>query len=534
MTDDNVIDIAAHRPAAPEHPAPPRGPRNADRSEEAMETLEKLRSTSRIPKNDRPIIVRNLGRLLIDIDPESPKQLAKNVLLSQWEKRKRYIRFPNDPVRASALYAASGLEFAGIIERLAQERIRRGFDRAQATAAAVYTVLKDTSFRRPSRFEIRKGSNEDEAEHLIRAMRQVFDKLAQEVELAAHFERVSKYPIYPNCPYDESSNSLSLDGKYSGNDIYDWDTLTDEDEYDLYRYIPWWAPRCVIGHLYISFKNDCLRLPEQGVTALKQACGGEIAKYTWRNKYSELLQPFMTPEFIRPRSVHYRFPVLLVSLPTQNRLVPCLYAATSHPNGFQQDEHACVSQDNPLMPCIVDSIGDSIDDDHKFFFDICISPETTHFICAVESEVLIMSSEIGGFNEEFTPDMWLASSIDELPDWLQLLPVQRVLKLTPDSDLAMHFALSQRNFPKRWRWSEEFETVFRPSFPEPGMFTQLPPNTIGAYLLGNLAEDGGIYEALKSDALEKITATKTVIDTELKKSQDAFDKLYEAYHNPTA
>jgi hypothetical protein len=126
--------------------------------------------------------------------------------------------------------------------------------------------------------------------------------------------------------------------------------------------------------------------------------------------------------------------------------------------------------------------------------------------------------------EEFTPDLCHASSIDDIPDWLHAHPVQRFLKLTQDSDMATHFALSPRNFPRRW--SGEFETVFRANFPDSSTFTQLRANTIGAYLLRNLADAGGIFEALKNDALEKVTATKQVIDRELSKFQDAFDKRY--------
>jgi hypothetical protein len=431
---------------------------------------------------------------------------------------------PNDLVGRSVSYAASGLELAGIIERLVDERTRRGLDRAQAIVATVYDVLKETSFRRPSRFQIREGSNEEDTALLIRAMKHVFDKLAQEVELAEHFERVSKHPIYPNCPYYQSSSSLTLDAKYEGNDIYGWDWLTDEDEFELQDHIPWWAPRCVIGYLYIPFQSGCLHLPEQGITDLKQACGGEVARATWRNEFSKLLEPFLTPECIRPRSVYYRLPLLLIGLPRPNRLVPCLYAAISHPTGFHQDESAWFSQDNPIMPCIVAKIGDEIDDDHVFFYEICIYPETTFYVCTAESNIIVIGSDIDGDLWEFTPDLCHASSIDEIPDWLHAYPVQRFLKLTPDSDIATHFALSPWNFPQR-RFGE-LETLFRPSFPDSSTFTQLRPNTIGGYLLRNFVDTGSIFEGLKNDALEKITATKELIDKELSKFQDAFDKRY--------
>jgi hypothetical protein len=281
LKDNNVIELAAHRGGAgSEHVAPPGTSRSTDRSDQAMDILQNLRRIPRIPQNDRAIVARNLGRLVVEIEPDSPKILVKKILQSSWQKRKRYIRLPNDPVCGASLFAASGLEFAGIIERLAEERIRRGFDRTQAIVATVYDALKETSFRRPSRFQIHDDFHEDDAALLIRAMKQVFDKFAREVELAEHFELVSKYPVFPNCPYYESSNVLAMDGKYVGNDIYHWDWMTDEDELDLQCHIPWWAPRCVIGHLYIPFQTDCLNLPEQGITELRRAFGDEITRAT--------------------------------------------------------------------------------------------------------------------------------------------------------------------------------------------------------------------------------------------------------------
>jgi hypothetical protein len=527
LKDDNVVELAAYRDGAnSEQAVSPSASRSADRSKEAMDILKELRRKARIHPDDRPIVARNLGRLLVEMEPDSPKLLAKKVLQSSWQKRKRYIHLPSDHVGGAPVsYAASGLEFAGIIERLAEERIRAGFDRTQAIVATIYDVLKETSFRRPSRFQIREGFNESEAALLLSAMKQVFDKFAQEVELSEYFELVSKYPVFPDCPYYESSNVLALDGEYVGNDIYRWDWMTDEDEIDVQSHIPWWAPRCVIGHLYIPFQTDCLYLPEQGITELRDACGGEITRVTWNNEYSELVQPFITPEYIRPQAVHYRFPVVLVGLPRPNRLVPCLYGSLSHPTGLQKDQWASYSQETPDMPCIAAGIGGTIDEDDVFFYGSYSDPKTPLYVCVEKAGVLVMGSEING--DEFTPNLWLASSIDDLPNWLNSHPVQRFLKLSPDSDLGTQFALTQRRFLQREFWFSESDTVFRPSFPDSSTtFTQLRSNTIGAYLLRNFADNGGIFEFLKSDALEKIAATKKVINTELRKTQDAFDRLY--------
>jgi hypothetical protein len=150
MTDDNVIELAAHRGRAT--PASlPAASRNIDRSKEATDILEKLRCMPRIREDDRPIVARNLGRLLIEIEPESPKSLAKAVLQSSFQKRKRYIRLPGEPVGSSLFYAASGLEFAGIIERLAEERIKRGFDRGHAMLGAFRSAAERNRLRQSPR-----------------------------------------------------------------------------------------------------------------------------------------------------------------------------------------------------------------------------------------------------------------------------------------------------------------------------------------------------------------------------------------------
>jgi hypothetical protein len=529
MTDDNVILLADHRGSADSDDVAARAAqRNAERSKEAIELLNELRRRKpRLKREDRAILARNLGRVLLEMEPDSPKRLAKKVLQSSsWQKRKRYVRLPDDPVGPSVSYAASGLDFAGIIERLAAEKARRGIDRGQAVASTVYDILKDSSFRRPSRFQIGEGSYENEGALLVGAMKRVFDKLAQDVELAKHFERVSKYSIHPDCPWWQTSNSLALDSKYNGNDIYDWDWLTDDDEIDLQSPIPWWAPRCLIGHLYIPFHSRCFDVPEQGVADLKDACGGEVTRANWRNDYwEEVLEPFLRPDCLHSRTVYHRSPVLLIALPRPSRLVPCLYVSVSHPTGFQQVQQHWSSQESPLMPRYVAKIGDQIGDDHIFFYDTVIYPDTTFYVCVADSKIIITGSGVDDdLLEEFEPDLCDRSSIDEIPDWLHPHPVQRFLKFAPDSDMGTHFALTQRNFPGR-RFGD-FETVFRPHFADSSMITQLRPNTIGAYLLRNFSDDGGIFERLKGDALEKITATKEVIDRELSKFQKAFDKLY--------
>lgn len=434
----------------------------------------------------------------------------------------RYVRFPDDA--SNAPYAASAGDFAGIIDQLIEKKVGSDRDRAQATFETVYQVFKGTSFLPPSRFQMAEGE-QDDAAVLIKEMEKVFEKLAQEVDLAEHFKRVSKHPIYPNCAYYESSNSLALDAKCNPNDIYHWDWLTDEDEFDLQNCIPWWAPRCVIGHLYIPFRSSCLHLPQQGIADLKKACGGEVTKDTWRTDYSELLQPFLAPECVRPRTVFHRLPLLLIALPRPNRLVPCLYAAIGHPTGFQRKRPWQLSDDDPIMPCFVSKIGDQIDDDDVFFHDVCDEDYRTFYVSTPLPDVIVIGSGIDDGLWEFTPDVCLADSTDEIPEWLQPHPVQKFLKLSLDSDTAQLFALTQRRFAGR-RWDSDNETVFRPALPDSFAQTRLRQNTIGAYLLRNFPNADGIFEALKNDALHKATAAKEVIDGELSKSQDALDKRF--------
>ena len=458
-----------------------------------------------------------------EMERTNPEALVKRILpRNKWEKRMRYVRLPGDA--SDAPYAASAGDFAGIIDRLIDEKVNARRDRAQATIETVYQLFKGTSFLPPPRFQIAEGEHE-EALVLINEMEKVSAKLSHEVDLAEHFERVSKYPIYPNCPYLESSNSLTLDAKCEPNDIYDWDWLSDEDEFDLQNCIPWWAPRCVIGHLYVPFGVNCLRLPEQGITDLKKACGGEVTQDAWSTQYSQLLEPFLTSEHIRQRTVFHRLPILLLALPRSNRLVPCLYAAIGHPTGFQPKTWPWqLSDDDPIMPCFVARIGEQIVDDDVFFHDVSDEEFRTFYLSTSEADMFVIGSGVDDDLWEFSPDLILASSADDIPDWLHAHPVQRFLKLTPDSDTAQHFALTRRRFPGRW--ISDGETVFRPAFPDSLLQTRLRQNTIGAYLLRNLPNENGIFEALKSDGLGKVAAAKDVLDQELSKSQYAFDTRF--------
>ena len=108
-------------------------------------------------------------------------------------------------------------------------------------------------------------------------------------------------------------------------------------------------------------------------------------------EYSQLLQPFLTSECIRPRTVFHRLPILLLALPRSNRLVPCLYAAIGHPTGFQPKTWPWqLSDDDPIMPCFVAKIGDQIVDDDVFFHDISDKQFQTFYVSTSESDIFVI------------------------------------------------------------------------------------------------------------------------------------------------
>src|SRR5262249_36997840 len=194
----------------------------------------------RVSKDDRPTLVSNLGRLIHQMEPDDRMDLAARVLETKWPKRKRYIRFPDESPDLPARYAASGLDFARIIHQIVGEKARKGLDRTQATIETVYGVLKGTSFRRPSRFQISEGIEGGDAEFFVSEMEKVLNKLADDTDLPEYFQLVSKYPVYPNKEWTTLSSTLELNAKLAPNDLYKWDWYTDEEE--LQDWIPWWAP----------------------------------------------------------------------------------------------------------------------------------------------------------------------------------------------------------------------------------------------------------------------------------------------------
>jgi hypothetical protein len=160
MTEDNLIHLSEYREQAAHEAATARdAQREADHSEKAATLLGDLRAKKRVHHDDQPLLAANLGQLVNALESKNPKALAKSILLpNQWEKRKRYIRLPSDPPNQSDRFAASGGTFAGIIDRLIEIKVRKGFDRTQAKIETVYGALKGTSsLSAPSRDKLNIG-----------------------------------------------------------------------------------------------------------------------------------------------------------------------------------------------------------------------------------------------------------------------------------------------------------------------------------------------------------------------------------------
>jgi hypothetical protein len=533
MTADNLINLAEYRrpglKAGPDRNAQ----RDADRSNEVAELLKKLRSTKRIAKNDQQLLVANLGRLVVRLDPGNPMALAERILGSEyWAKRKRYIRFPNDAVGAAARYAASGGTFAKLVERLVDEKVRKGFTHAQAQIEIVYEALKGTSFRPPSRFQMLEAPAD--TVHLIKNMEPILDSLAQDASLAEYFDLVSKYPIYPvedMCSRDPrlSGRSLELRADREPNDLYEWDSYVEDDE--LQNWIPWWAPKCVIGHMYVPFDCRSFDLPEDGVLKIKEICRGEITHETWiSDECSRIVDRLRSSAWIKPDTIYHRLPVWLTLLPSAGTIIPCFYISIYYRDDFQIEQSLNDSTydncDDLITPCFVDYIWDRIDHDTKYFSSNDLE-EDTLYVLASKAHVKIIDSGVG------KAEVLDASFIDDLPHWLHGHPIQRILKLTMDSDEAKLFALSARIFHKDLACPSRVignnETVFRPAFSDPVQY--VPPlrqNTLAAYLMRNFVDAGkdNIFGALKRDALAKFLVAKEVIAGELSKFQSAFDCRY--------
>ena len=494
-----------------------------DRATEAAKLLAELKTIKRL-RDDGLIIARNLGRMIVEFDRANHKALAKSVLGNKWEHRKRYVLFPWE--NETARHAASGGDFARIIGSFAEEKRRKGFDNTNTIIETVYRALTGTSFR-PSRFRMPDGAGD--AAYLIETMEKVLHKLAHTVDLAGYFELVSKYPIYPA---DEGRRCLKLQSDRAPNDLHQWDDFVEEDE--LQHWIPWWAPKCVIGHLYVPFNCNQILLPESATNQIKKACGGNISDDNWTDKCSLLLQSHLVRSRSSLHTVWHRLPVWMIVLRSPNGLVPCLYASIHYREDFQIGRaianETYDSYSNIITPCFVEGIGESLKTDSAYFS--IGEYEDPYYIGAFGDSVQVIGegvdTDLQNFKAEFSGFPW---SIDEIPVWLHPHPVQQLLKLSIDSDPAKLFALSKRFFPKDLRFEglRDNDTVFRPSYSDLARFTPpLRQNTIAAYLLRNFMDTGSesIFEALKNDTLAKNTAAHELVAEKISTFQNTFNERF--------
>jgi hypothetical protein len=543
MVKDNLIELASFRAKAT-------GGDLAARVGEASKILKKLHDTPRISKSDRRTIVGNLGRLATELDPENTMEVTLSILQPNYRaKRKSYIRFQDESFKRPTRFAASGPAFVGIIQRLIDLRCAKGSERPQTTIETIHRALKGTSFRRSSNFQMlaeqTKGITARDAGFFIKRFDKALTTLAEVVDLAEYFDLVSKHSIYPtrwSSSYPRSwDHLLTLHAApRQPNDIYDWQEDLESDE--LLAYVPWWAPKCVIGHLYIPFQCKYVVLPEPVVAEIKKICGGVISSDTWKSDdcLAEI-EPFRLSPSGDPGTVFHRLPIWLILLPSSQNVVPCLFASVCcDVDDIQIDQSVndktYFTYMNASSPRFVNGIGKHIDDD-LLYFSSDDNDEEPLYVCHSNSGITVIGSgvdaDIGTFKADSYIGSWMMS--DELPRWLEAYPVQRFLKLEAVSDEGSTLVLSARPFTKdtafsgHMRESDEDKAIFRPAYSDKVQhYTKLRSNTIAAFLLRNLLseEDANVFESLKNDAIAKFNASRQVIDGEFRKFEEAFDMRY--------
>ena len=366
------------------------------------------------------------------------------------------------------------------------------------------------------------------------------DCVANQLLIEAEYDVAESFvAVHDYCsPNRDSGRSLEISPKREPNRLYSWQEFVDDEE--LRTWIPWWAPECVIGHLYVPFTCKGLRVPEECAAEITRMCGGYVTEDAWRKeKCSWEIEQFLKSDSIRPGRVYHRLPVWLVVLPSTSGLVPCLYATVHHWDEFQINEslkdETYFEHSAATTPSFVEAIGNQLENDAVYFVDDDNDSEPT-YICARENTIDVIGWRVDHRVENFQSDLSAAWSVYDLPEWLQDHPVQRLLKLTADSEEANTFALTRRVFPKDFSYRhvtwgiDGSETIFRPRFPNPEATHTAPvrQNTIAAYLLQSFVDgkELALFEVLKSDAVAKASAAKELIDAEAAKYQAAFDERY--------
>ena len=524
---DNVVDFAARQSIVGRQPSARSAEQDAHRLNEANHLLHGLRNTKRLSKPDQSAIVGNLGRLIVDLSSTDRNDIAQSVLeKNEYDKRKRYIRFPNESVGPRTRYAASGGSFARILDGLIQLLAIKGFAQDQGKVDVVRKALRGTSFLPTPSFRLPGNKDHAEAVQFGSDMRKVFDKLAEETDLADFFALLSKHPIFPTGAWYQWNNSLEMAADHDPNQIPISDWSPDEEE--LQDSIPWWAPRCVVGHLYIPFSCKSVRVHDEEGATIGKRIADRLEGFN--NELYGLIEPFLDPKYTSASSiVHHRLPLWLIALPLRDRLVPCLYISAQRLGGFYPNQ-SFPPDGNPVLPCFVEYIGRRLCDDGVYFPDGDNDDYNTLFVHHSKDNIVAIGTHVDEGVSNFRDDLSFVDMQHELPTWLQDQPVKQLLALSADSDTAMNFALSARKFRDR-KWDRGDGTVFRPSFSDViGPHSPGPSqDTIAAYLLRNMVSSDGptIFDSIKLDAVAKHTAARTVIDVELSKFRQAFEQRYE-------
>ncbi len=195
------------------------------------------------------------------------------------------------------------------------------------------------------------------------------------------------------------------------------------------------------------------------------------------------------------------------------------------------EDETYYSYTNSTSPSFVERIGDRLETDVTYFSGDDDTEEPDFYVCVLKDDhINVIGSRLEREAANFKVDVLDPMLPDEIPDWLDQHPIQQILKLTTNSDVAMAFALAPRIFTNENShrdWGGE--TIFRPAFADSfTSYSELRQNTIGAYLLRNFAYavDESVFEALKNDALAKDTAARDVVEHELSKTRTAFEERY--------
>jgi hypothetical protein len=528
MTEDNIVDFAMRRRSRAQDGSPRTPQQNLSRVTEADALLRALRGTKRLAKANQVVLVSNLGRLIDQLDARNRRSIAMSILQpNEWEKRKRYIQYPDEPASPSGRQAGSGGSFARIIERLIDMRVSGGVESDQAKSETVRRALKGTSFIRPSPFQMPDAIDAQDAAQFVADMTKVCDRLAQETDLSEFLALISKHQIFPDRGWPVWSNSLEIIPHHDPNHLYEWGWDSDED--DFAEWIPWWAPKCVVGHLYIRFQCARLNVPELDAAEMIKSIKDDDRRYS--ADYYFLIEPFIKPELMTRSRLYHRLPIWLIVLPLPNKIVPCLYIATHLPGGFYPNQEY-PADDDAVVPCFVDKLGDRLSEDCVYFPDSFYDEGwASLYVHISDTSVTAIGSQIDEDIASFKCDPYFLTLPEDVPEWLRRHPVQRFLQLTMDSDAAKLFALSPRSFWGK-KWESDDETIFRPAFTESVhlQITGLRHATIAAYLLRTMVAEEGqtIFDALKADAIIKHSAARKLLDSEAARFREAFNQRFEA------